>query len=190
MKKFSIILALDNENGIWKDWDLAWKLPEDMKYFKDTTSDTKDPKKQNAVIMGRKTWESIPEKFRPFSGRQNFILSRSCDDNTQSKNWSYNFCSLDNCLNFIEKQNSIEQIFIIGWSQLYNEVLTHPCFETAYITRVYDKFHCDVFFHWLPDNFEEVSRSEMKEYKDLEYEFLIYKRKKSILSRIVSIFKK
>ncbi len=56
---------------------LPWKIPGDMAYFKELTSRTVDPAKQNAVVMGRKTWESIPAKFRPLAGRLNIILSRS-----------------------------------------------------------------------------------------------------------------
>ena len=188
MKKFSIILALDNENGIWKNNDLAWDIPDDRKYFRDITTKTKNTQKQNAVIMGRKTWESIPEKYRPFKNRRNFILSRSCKNDSVEKNWVHNFCSLDNCLSFIEKQSDIEEIFIIGWSQLYNQVLTHPSFEKAYITRVFSKFHCDVFFDGLPKGFDRISRSNMKEYKGTEYEFLIYKKKRNVFQKIKNFF--
>jgi dihydrofolate reductase len=59
---------------------LAWDIPEDRKYFRKITTKTKDSKKQNAVIMGRKTWESIPKKYRPFPKRYNCILSKSCKD--------------------------------------------------------------------------------------------------------------
>jgi len=191
MKKFSIILALDNENGIWKNNDLAWDLPEDRKYFRQVTTQTKNPEKQNAVVMGRKTWESIPEKYRPFKQRQNFILSRSCQDGSKNDQWAYNFCSLDTCLDFIENREDIEDIFIIWWSQLYNEVIDHPCLEKAYITRVFSKFHCDVFFHGLPHwKFRETYRSEMHNQGDIEYEFLIYTKKRSILNKISSLFKK
>lgn len=56
---------------------LPWKIPADLAYFKELTVRTSDPAKQNAVIMGRKTWESIPQKFRPLAGRLNIVLSRS-----------------------------------------------------------------------------------------------------------------
>ena len=56
---------------------MPWKLPGDMAYFKELTTRTADASKQNAVVMGRKTWESIPAKFRPLPGRVNVVLSRS-----------------------------------------------------------------------------------------------------------------
>ena len=56
---------------------MPWKLPGDMAYFKELTSKTADAGKQNAVIMGRKTWESIPPKFRPLPGRINVVLTRA-----------------------------------------------------------------------------------------------------------------
>lgn len=64
---------------------MPWKLPGDMAYFRELTSRTADPGKQNAVVMGRKTWESIPPKFRPLAGRLNVVLSRSGagDENAQ-----------------------------------------------------------------------------------------------------------
>jgi dihydrofolate reductase/thymidylate synthase len=55
---------------------LPWSLPGDLKYFRELTQRTSDPAKQNAVIMGRKTWESIPVKFRPLAGRINVVLTR------------------------------------------------------------------------------------------------------------------
>lgn len=190
MKDFSIILAVDNENGIGKCWDLAWKIPEDMKYFKDTTTNTQDVNKQNAVIMGRKTWESIPEKYRPFQNRKNFILSKSSPNNDQSNLWALGYNNLDSCLEYISQQADIESVFIIGGWQLYNQVLDHPHFTKAYITRIYHKFHCDVFFHSLPPIFHLLSRSEMKEHEWIEYEFSVYKKKIPLIEKIKKIFTK
>jgi dihydrofolate reductase len=64
---------------------LAWDIPEDRKYFKAITTKTVDDKKINAVIMGRKTWESIPKKYRPFSKRENYILSRTYTNGSQNE---------------------------------------------------------------------------------------------------------
>ena len=74
---FNIIIAVDEKNGIWKDNKLAWKLSKDMLYFKETTLFTKDKDKLNAVIMWRKTWESIPAKFRPLAWRLNCVLTKN-----------------------------------------------------------------------------------------------------------------
>ena len=78
--KFNLIVAACGKSlGIGLNGELPWKLKSEMKYFAETTSKTKDIDKINAVIMGRKTWESIPLKFRPLKNRFNVILSRQAD---------------------------------------------------------------------------------------------------------------
>ena len=76
---FSLIVAMDSQNGIGKNGQLPWHLPADLKHFKEITCTVRDPKKQNVVLMGRKTWDSIPEKFRPLPGRINVVLTRHPD---------------------------------------------------------------------------------------------------------------
>ena len=73
---FQLVVAAAKNMGIGKEGGLPWSLPGDMAYFKDLTSRTRDAAKQNAVIMGRRTWESIPAKFRPLKGRINVVLTR------------------------------------------------------------------------------------------------------------------
>jgi dihydrofolate reductase len=84
---FQIVVAATRKLGIGKGGAMPWKLPGDMAYFKDLTTRTRDISKQNAVVMGRKTWESIPPKFRPLPGRVNVVLSRSAvgDENDSAK---------------------------------------------------------------------------------------------------------
>ena len=76
MKPFSIIVAFDSKYGIGKNGELAWHLPSDLKHFKEITTAVSNPVKKNAVIMGRKTWDSLPQKFRPLGGRVNMILTK------------------------------------------------------------------------------------------------------------------
>ena len=71
MRHFSIVVAASTSLGIGKGGDLPWKLAEDMAFFKTLTSVVTSPGAKNAVIMGRKTWQSIPKKFRPLNGRLN-----------------------------------------------------------------------------------------------------------------------
>ena len=84
--KFNLIVAACGKSlGIGLNGELPWKLQSEMKYFAETTSKTKDCDKMNAVIMGRKTWESIPLKFRPLKNRFNVILSRQADYSLNSE---------------------------------------------------------------------------------------------------------
>ena len=88
-----IVAACGKSLGIGKNGQLPWQLRREMKHFASLTSTTKDPNLCNAVIMGRKTWESIPVKFRPLKNRLNVILSRQsgfelgkCDGNINEVN--------------------------------------------------------------------------------------------------------
>jgi len=115
MWKFSIIIAVDSLNGIWKNGTLAWSIPEDMKFFKELTSQTKKNHRQNAVIMWRKTWESIPEKYRPLPGRLNCILSSQYSTKNPEKidSSTYGFGDFSSCHTFVSKRRDVEQVFII-----------------------------------------------------------------------------
>ena len=70
-----MVVAATRALGIGKDGKLPWHLPGEMAFFKELTSKTSDAGKHNAVVMGRRTWESLPPKFRPLPGRLNVVLS-------------------------------------------------------------------------------------------------------------------
>lgn len=71
-----MVVAHENSRGIGLKGDMPWRLPKDMAYFKSLTMAVKTAGKQNAVVMGRTTWDSIPAKFRPLKGRMNIVISR------------------------------------------------------------------------------------------------------------------
>ena len=171
---FSIILAVDSKNGLGKENTLAWRLSGDMKYFKKTTVLTEKPDDINVVIMGRKTWESIPEKFRPLPGRINCVLTR--DKNFEDE-WCVSFNSLDSCLKDIENMKNIWKVFIIWGAKIYNQVLKDSRLEKIYLTQVKWDFGCDVFFDGVPENFQQESCSEAINEWWIEFQFDVWKQK-------------
>lgn len=179
MKKINMILAIDNKNWLWINWNLAWKLHSDLKKFKEITSITKDLSKFNAVIMWKNTWDSIPSKFRPLSNRINCILSRSIkyeSINSKIDDFVLYFNSTDNCINELLKKPNLENIFVIGWANIYNQFLSHFSLNKIYLTRVYWDFWCDVSFNWIPNNFKMESSSELFEENWIKFRFELYKK--------------
>lgn len=116
-----IVAALCPQMGIGYRGGLPWKLSKEMKYFRQVTTSTFAQDKSNAVIMGRRTWDSIPPKFRPLKNRVNVVLSRSFpafqwdQDKFLSNNLSEAIKSLQDL--------PVERIYIIGGAQLYTESL-------------------------------------------------------------------
>lgn len=120
---FQIVVAATQKMGIGKQGQLPWKLPTDMKFFKTVTSSTSSSSKKNAVIMGRVTWESIPEKFRPLPGRLNVILTRSGIKSTEEG--VVVSASLEAALALLATppySSEVETVFVIGGGQVYKYV--------------------------------------------------------------------
>lgn len=175
-KLITLVLAVDERNGLWKNQTLAWKLSSDMKYFKEITSATLSSSKQNAVIMGRKTWESIPPKFRPLGWRVNCILSR----HSPVEEGNFLYSSLEGAIEELKKNDSIESIHIIGGAQIYNEAISKGIPQTIYLTQVHWDFGCDVFFSWVPENYDLMSMSDMQEENGIQYQFCVYEKMREI----------
>lgn len=177
MQLFNIIVALDKNNGIGKDGDLPWHLSTDMKYFKKITSEVKNFEKRNAVIMGRKTWESIPEKFRPLDKRLNIVLTNQLDYNLPDD--VDKAASLDEALKLIENNyaDSIEAVFIIGGAQIYNLAMQHPAVNELYITEIQQAFDCDTFFPEFREKFQRTYASSVQNEKDIDFIFTKYGKK-------------
>ena len=168
MKPFHIIVATDSERGIARNGDLPWHLPGDLRYFRDITTGDGN----NAVIMGRKTWDSIPERYRPLAKRHNIVVSRNpalvLPTGVELAN------SLDEALAL---GDDADTIFVVGGGLLYAESVRHPRGESAFISRFHAGFDCDTFFVDIAETHTLASTSPEHEHKGTRYDFAIYRRR-------------
>jgi dihydrofolate reductase/thymidylate synthase len=172
MKSFSIIVAFDSQYGIGKKGELPWHLVLDLKHFKEITTTITDPAKKNAVIMGRKTWESLLPKFRPLPGRVNLVLSKEGISLPPEVLCSQ---SLDNALSLLSSFN-IENVFVIGGAQIYAHAIAHPLCQKLYVTHVQGEYDCDVFFPPISQQFFPTSASEHYQEDGITFHFSDYLR--------------
>lgn len=132
--ELNLIAALGKNNEIGKNNDLLWHLPNDMKFFKSTTQNS-------VVIMGRKNWLSIPEKYRPLPNRVNVVLSKNTSFKAEGAKVFNKFSEV------IDFYNSTENpIFVIGGAQIYELALKSNLVKTMYLTHVDSSFDADTFF--------------------------------------------
>ena len=181
---FKLIVAVCENNGIGKNNNLPWRLKSEMAYFARMTKDVKCSTKQNAVIMGRKTWESIPEKFRPLKGRLNIVLSslpteRISDNKDVLVCKSYEEAVLR--VSDMSEDNRIESCWIIGGSSVYEEAMKNPRLDRIYLTKIMKNFDCDTYFpnidseQWKEITDDNVSE-EVQEENGIQFKYYVYQR--------------
>lgn len=184
LKKFSIVVAAHvGSNGIGLGNQIPWRIKEDMAFFKSITSKTTTEGSVNAVIMGRKTWESLPERFRPLPSRLNLILSRDPDIRSKLSlpTGVYTSTSLNDALELLSNQNidsKVENIFVIGGGEIYNEALLSPLCSKVYFTEVHGSFPkgFDAFFPTIPASRYFISKRSPKiqSSEEIAYRFVEY----------------
>lgn len=149
--KISIVVAVSANNAIGKGGDLLWHLPADMKHFKEITYG-------HHVLMGRKTFESIPVKFRPLNGRVNVIVTRQKDFVAEGCKV---VSGVEEGIQF-SKDNGETELMIIGGAEIYSH-----CFQQTdklFLTKVHYTFaDADAFFPVIQNNEWEVINSEKHE---------------------------
>ena len=160
----SLIAALAKNRAIGKDGQLLWHLPEDMRHFRETT-------RGKPVIMGRKTWESLPDSFRPLPGRHNIVVSRNLAYQAPGTTLAG---SLDDAIR--EAGEAAVEVFVIGGAELYRQAL--PVASRLYLTEIAEDFAGDVFFpEVLPGEWEEISRKNQKGTSGPVFSFVVYRRR-------------
>lgn len=150
-----IIVAMTEDYVIGKDGGIPWRIKQDMELFKKLTMG-------NTVIMGRRTWESLPQKFRPLPGRNNIIVSSTMGEVEGAR-----VCrSLEEGMEIAEEYG--KEVFCIGGAQLYGAAL--PVADFLHISMVKLKYGGDTLFpkvNW--DEWSLVKREEFEEFIYGEY---------------------
>lgn len=166
--KVSLVVAMDKQRGIGKNNDLPWHFPADMRFFKETTTG-------HVVVMGRKNYESIPDRFRPLPNRENAVLTRK---KTYQAPGCTVFHSLEECMENYKNETE-RTIFIIGGGEIFKQALDHNFVDEMFITHIDKSYECDVFF---PDfdyslwKKEEVSHHEMDEKNAASFKILKFSK--------------
>lgn len=161
-----LIAAVDNKWGIGFNNQLLVNIPSDKRYFKQLTE-------HQVVIMGRKTYESLPGK-RPLENRVNIILTKSADFSVKGFLVAH---SLDELFVLLEDYRD-KEVFVIGGQSIYKQLYSY-C-DTAYITKIDYTYHADRFCPNLDEEegWKLVGISEEETYYDLEYFFCKYENVK------------
>ena len=159
MKQLHLIYARAANGVIGKDGGLPWQLPEDMAHFKRTTSG-------HPVIMGRKTWDSLPPKFRPLPGRTNIVVTRKPDWQADG---AVRASSIDDALALCPADS---QAWVIGGAQIYRASL--PLAHTAVVTEIDADFEGDAHAPQLGPQWRETSRERHAAANGLGFSFVTY----------------
>lgn len=143
-----LIVACTRNGGIGLDGRIPWKLKGELKRFKDITSDG-----NNAVLMGRKTWESLPKK--PLPNRKNIVISRKAKGAFRTIEDGIDACY------------ACDEIFCIGGAEIYNYVLSKGKVDEIHLSMVKNDYECDTFINL--DLMKKFALVDSIEYEDYIY---------------------
>ena len=155
---------MGENNEIGKDNDLLWHLGDDLKRFKKLTSN-------RVVIMGQKTYESLP--IKPLPKRTNIVI-------TDDPDVSFDNCvmafSIDDATQKAEYWDDTGEVFVIGGGSIYDQFLNRT--DNLYITKVHEYFEADTFFPNINDKWTTIYREDHKkdENNDYDYSYLIMEK--------------
>ena len=160
----TLVAAVAHGGVIGRDGTVPWHLPEDMAFFRELTTG-------HPVVMGRRTWESLPDRFRPLPGRRNIVVTRNP---TWSAKGAERAGSLDEAL----RLGAPDSVFVIGGAEIYRAALPHA--DELVLTELELDVQGDTFFpDWPRDEFIEVTRDERTAADGTAYAFVTYRRRTS-----------
>jgi dihydrofolate reductase len=158
----SLVAAVARGGVIGRDGDIPWRLPEDVEHFKNLTTG-------HAVVMGRRTWDSLPDRFRPLPGRRNVVVTRnagwSADDAERAG-------SVEEALVLLADEANV---FVIGGAEIYAAAL--PYADELLLTEIDADIEGDTSFpRWDRRAFEETDRDERQTADGTRFSFVTYRR--------------
>jgi len=166
------VYAADEAGGIGQGGALPWHLPADMAYFRKLTSEAPAPL-QNAVLMGRKTFASIPERFRPLPKRLNIVLSRHGAEVPPGVLMA---SSIAEALRLVDARGDVHRLFVIGGAEIYAQALADARCTTVYRTQVRGRFPCDAFVPELGPEFVLSAEGPLQHEGALSFSFQTFER--------------
>jgi dihydrofolate reductase len=163
--KLSLVAAVARNGVIGRDGGIPWRIPEDMQRFRALTVG-------HPVVMGRRTWESLPERFRPLPGRRNIVVTR---DSGWSREGTERAGSLEEAL---ELAADAERVSVIGGAAVYASAL--PLADELALTEIDADVEGDTFFPAFdPTAFEEVAREPHVAPDGTPFAFVTYRRRQA-----------
>jgi dihydrofolate reductase len=159
--RINLIYARAANGVIGKDGTMPWHLPEDLAHFKQLTHG-------HPVIMGRKTWDSLPPKFRPLPGRANIVITRQPDWQAEGATRAG---SLEEAL---RQAGPVPEIWVIGGAQIYAQA--EPLASRAEVTEIARDFEGDAYAPSLGTGWVEAAREDHISGKGLAFSFVRYLR--------------
>jgi dihydrofolate reductase len=159
--RINIIFARARNGVIGKDGHMPWHLPEDLAHFKATTG-------LAPVLMGRKTWESLPPRFRPLPGRRNIVITRQADWQPTGAETAPSLAAA------IALCESAPELWVIGGGEIYAQAM--PLAQVAVVTELDRDYEGDTFAPTLDAHWQQRSRSAHTAKDGMPFSFVVYER--------------
>lgn len=168
---YNIIVAICENNGIGYNNSLPWNIKEDLKIFSKLTRGNNN---NNAIIMGRNTFESLPNKYLP--KRDNLILSSSIIiDEKREDNIIKTFDNIDSIIKFCNSKN-YQEVWIIGGQLIYESFLRKNIVNKIFITKINKKYLCDKFFYYNEKDWKLAANEKLENIENIDIDLLIYEK--------------
>ena len=160
--KLHLIYARARNGTIGKDGQMPWHLPEDLAHFKRVTLG-------QPVIMGRKTWDSLPARFRPLPGRVNIVVTRQAEWRADG---AQRAASIEEAMRLC---GDVPDAWIMGGAEIYRQA--EPLASTAVVTEIDEDFEGDAFAPELGATWQEIRRETHVSANGLNFSFVTYQHK-------------